>query len=186
MGILRAIIAAYIVATLAATSLAKLKGWRLASANLTRESVIPRSVTTVTLIVVALTEFTLSILLASNIQPILIGAATATLFLIFCAYQLLVAARTNFLMCSCSGTLRTDPASPPAIAGTVSACLIQAAMSISLVIIADRPGPAYYLLTTTAWLIPVGIFFINLIRRTETSELRARFWLIEARPENRT
>ena len=175
MAIFQALVAAYLIATLSATALAKLKNWRVSSVGVLRERVIPsRAATTVT-IAVATVEFLLATLFMLGIESTVTGFAATGLFLVFCGYQLLVAARTNSLMCSCAGTTRSDPASPPAVAGTVLACLVQAAFACTLAVVGGHPDGILHFITITAWAAPIVVFLAGLLRRSEPSEIDMRF-----------
>lgn len=177
MEIVRALIASYLIATLAATALAKLKNWRHASMSVTRENVIPQRAATVAVIAVATMELLLAAVFALGIAPAVAGFAGMGLFLAFCGYQLLVAAKTNSLMCSCAGTARTDLASPPAVAGTAISCLVQSALCGVLAITHDHPGVIFYLFTVTAGVVPVAVLLAGLFRQTRWPEMNGRFWL---------
>ncbi len=178
MSIIQAVAVGYIVATLAATGLAKLKNFRVTSEGISRESIIPTWATRVVVIGTALLELVLALLFTLAVQPRLVGLAGTVLFLIFGGYQLLVAAKTNTLMCSCAGTKRTDPASLPAIVGTVLACLFQAALSFILALFAVRANMIYHALAMVAFVVPVTTFFIGVLRKTGKSEVNGRFWLV--------
>lgn len=150
MDFVRALIAAYLIATLAATGLAKLKNWRSSSVNVMREGVIAPSAAGTVVIVLAAVELLLATLLMLGVQSAVTGFAGTGLFLAFCGYQLLVAARTNSLRCSCAGTSRTDPASLPAVTGATFACLAQAALACTLAVAGGRPDGNLGLLAIAA------------------------------------
>ena len=177
MEIVHALVASYLIATLAATVLAKLKNWRHASMSVTRESIIPHRAATTTVITVAIMELLLAAVFALGIEPAVAGFAGMGLFLAFCGYQLLVAAKTNSLMCSCAGTARTDPASPPAVAGTTISCLVQSALCCVLAITHTHPSILFYLFTVPAGIIPVTLLLAGLLRQTRWPEMNGRFWL---------
>lgn len=171
MEFVRTLIAAYLIATLAATALAKLKNWRASSVSVMRASVIPPRAAAAVIIVVVAMEFLLATLFMLGIEPAVAGFAGMGLFLAFGAYQLLVAAKTNSLICSCAGTTRTDPASLPAVAGTTLACLAQAALSCALAVSNDGSSEIFHLFTIIAWVVPVAVFLAGLLRRTGQSEI---------------
>ena len=106
-------------------------------------------------------ELALALLLVLAVQPRLVGLAGMALFLVFGGYQLLVAVKTNSLMCSCARTKRTDPASVPAVIGTVLACLVQAALSCFLAVSNVRPDMIFRLFAITAFDYPA----LYLLRR---------------------
>jgi hypothetical protein len=156
--ILRTLIASYLIATLGATALAKLKNRRVASAGLVRERVVPASAAPAIVVMVAMVEFSLATLLTFGTEPAMTGGATAALFVVFAGYRLTVAVRTKMLTCSCAGAIRSSPASPPAVAGATLACLILAALACLLVFL-DRPaGYPVNLLAVAAWSVPLASF----------------------------
>jgi len=169
----RTLIAAYLIATLAATGLAKLRNWRASSVSVMRENVIPPHAAGVVVLVVAAVELLLATLLMLGIESTAVGFAVMGLFLAFCGYQLLVAVKTNSLMCSCAGTSRTDPASWPAVAGVTLACLAQAALACTLAV-GGRPSGNLDLVTLAAWTAPIVVFLAGLLRRSGRSGIDER------------
>lgn len=139
MQFARAVMAAYLIVTLVATALAKLKNWRATSVGVARESVFPARTVPIVIFAVSAAELLIATFLMLGSRPIAWGFAGMGLFLAFLGYQVLVAARTNSLMCACAGVVRTDPASRPAVTGTVVSCLIQAGLSCVLAL----TGPAH-------------------------------------------
>jgi hypothetical protein len=175
LALFRTLIVAYLIVTLGSTSLAKLKNWRTTSAGILRERIIPGKVVPAVIITLAVAELSLATLLMLGIQPVATGIATAGLFLFFGAYRVAVAARTSFLMCSCAGTVRTDPASPAAVAGAFAACLIQASLAFILTRLGDRAGATLYdLLLVMAWMAPFVAFFVGIQRRAGESNIEDR------------
>jgi hypothetical protein len=166
MEFVRTAIAAYVIMTLTATALAKFKNWQTASVSVTREGIIPSRAALAVIIAVSSAEFLLATFFAFGFQPQITGFAAAGLFVLFLGYQLLVAKRTNSLMCSCAGAARTDPVSLPAVAGTTLSCLVQAALSSSLAIVRPATG-VLQLVVIVAWIIPIVLFVIGLSRRIE-------------------
>lgn len=154
--ILRTLIASYLIATLGATALAKLKNRRVASAGMLRERVVPAGAVPVILVMVAIAEFSLATLLTFGIQPVMTGFATAGLLMVFAGYRLAVAVRTKKLTCSCAGAIKTDPASPPAVAGAILACLMLAALACLLVFLGRPGGYPVNLLAVAAWTVPLA------------------------------
>src|ERR1022692_1544236 len=150
VGILRTLIASYLIATLGATALAKFKNRRVSSVGILREKVIPARVAPAIIITVALAEFLLATLLMLGAEPVATGFAAAALFVLFAGYRLMVAVRTRSLMCSCAGTIRTDPASLPAVVGAILACLIMAALACMLVFLGQPDGYPVNLLAIAA------------------------------------
>jgi hypothetical protein len=172
----RALAATYLIATLSATSLAKLKNWRMSSVGVLRESVIPSRAATVTVLAVSGTEFLLASFLAFGAESVAAGVVVASLFLVFGGYRLAVAKRTNSLICSCAGTIRSDPASPPAVAGTVVACLLQAALACAFALSGGRPNKdPLDILATAALALPIIIFLAGLLRRSDQSVIGGKF-----------
>jgi hypothetical protein len=170
----RTLAAAYLIVTLATAALAKLKSWRASAVSVLRESVIPPRAATAVVLAVAAVELSLATLFMLGAEPTGAGFAAMGLFLSFCGYQLLVAARTNSLMCSCAGVLRTDPASAPAVSGTVLACLIQAGLSYFLAITRADASGVFRLITFAAWVLPLIVILAGLLRRTRRSDGHAR------------
>jgi hypothetical protein len=143
-----------------------------------RESVIPSRAVSVMVIATVVVELALALLLVLAVQPRLVGLAGMALFLVFGGYQLLVAVKTNSLMCSCARTERTDLASVPAVIGTVLACLVQAALSCFLAVSNVRPDMIFRLFAITALIIPLFTFFVGAARRRGQSQVNGRFWLV--------
>ena len=123
-----------------------------------------------TIIVVAAVELLLATLFMLGVDSTVAGFAGMGLFLAFCGYQLLVAVKTNSVMCSCAGTSRTDPALLPAIAGVTLACLAQAALAGTLAVVDRRPGGNLGPLTVAAWAAPIIVFLAGLMRQSERSD----------------
>lgn len=155
LGILHVALASYLTATLGATALAKLKNWQICIAGMWREGVIPGLAVPAVLGTVIVSEFSLATLLAFDIEPVAAGLATAALFVLFAGYRLVVALRTKSLMCSCSGTIRSDPASPPVVAGAMLACLALAVCACLLAFGRQWPGYPVSLLAIASWIAPI-------------------------------
>lgn len=164
MQLVHAIIAAYLIVTLTATALAKLKNWQVASAGVARESVFPTRIAPIVIFGVAVAELVLATFFMLGFQSSVSGFTGTGLFLAFLGYQLLVARRTNSLMCACAGTSRTDPASLPAVTGTTVACLMQASLCCALPLTGSATG-VFHLAVIIAWLIPIVLFVAGLFRR---------------------
>lgn len=150
--------ASYLIVTLGATALAKVKNWRIASVGIQRERVIPAGAASAVIIALAIAEFSLATLLMLGAAPVATGFATAALFVVFAGYRLMVAVKTKSLMCSCAGMLRADPASLPSVAGASLACLILAAFASVLVFLGPPAGYPVGLLAVAAWAVPLAIF----------------------------
>jgi hypothetical protein len=175
MELVRALAASYLTATLSATSLAKLKSWRISSVGILRERVIPQRAAPAVILTVAVAEFVLATFLMLGIEPRETGFTATGLFLAFCGYQMAVAVKTRSLICTCAGTTRTDPASPAAVAGTGLACIIQASLACTLALSGGRPGGNLVLLTVAAWAIPLITFLAGVWRRSGRPDVDNRF-----------
>jgi len=151
-GLLRALIVAYLVATLTATSLAKLGQWRTVTVIAQRGRVIPVKAAPTVVIVTAIAELALATSLMAGFEPDLSALAIAALFVTFAAYRLVLAAKTKSLMCGCAGSARSDPAHPPIVIATTLACLVQAGMAATLVVW-SATGPFGWL-ALAAWIAP--------------------------------
>ncbi|GAA2165393.1 hypothetical protein GCM10009727_84040 [Actinomadura napierensis] len=124
---------------------------------------------------VAGAEFLLAALLAAGVQTVPTASAATGLFVCFACYRLLVARRTNSLMCSCAGRTRTDPATPAAMVGTTLACLIQAGLAGALLALGGRPdGGLLSSLAVVALLVPF-LFVAAGARRAVRDHDLARF-----------
>lgn len=174
MDILRALAATYLIATLSATSLAKLRNWRAASVGVLRESVVPRRAVTVTVWFVAVAEFMLAVAIAVRAEPLVTGIVAAGLFVTFGGYRIVVARRTSSLICSCSGTVRSDPASSAAVAGTLAACAAQAAVAGALAVAGGRPDGPLEFVTSGALIVPVILLLAGLLRASGRPQRRAK------------
>jgi hypothetical protein len=165
ISVLHVVIASYFAATLGATALAKLTNWRTSASGMLRENIIPMSSVPLFLFAVTMAEFSLATLLALGIEPVPVGFVTAALFMLFAGYRLVVARRTKAVMCSCAGTFRIDPASPPIVAGSVLACLIQAACACVLAFDSQHPEYPLNFLALAAWIAPVIALALGVSRR---------------------
>ena len=87
--ILRTLIASYLIATLGATALAKLRNRRVSSVGMQRERVIPARAAPAVIVTVAFAELSLATLLMLGAAPVATGIATAALFVLFAGYRLL-------------------------------------------------------------------------------------------------
>jgi hypothetical protein len=154
-GALHALAACYLILTLSATALAKLRRWRTTSIALIRESVVPAVLAPSVVIGVALMELTLSTLLLLEVEPVITGWAAISLLAIFGLYRLAVATRTNFLMCACAGKHEISPVSPPAIAAIVLTTALQACLAYGWMRTASRGSSgASEAAALVAWLAP--------------------------------
>jgi hypothetical protein len=174
--LIRTLVASYLIATLSATSLAKLKNWRTVSVGVLREMVIPRRAASATIVTVAAVEFLLATLLMLGVQPAVTGFVAAALFLTFGGYRVAVAVRTKSLICTCAGITQSDPASPPAVAGVGFACHLQAGLACTLALLGGRPGGNLLaLLTVAAWIAPFITLLTGNWRQSGRLEIDDRF-----------
>jgi hypothetical protein len=152
--IVRTLIASYLIATLGATALAKLKNRRAVSVSIQRERVFPARFAVTATGMLVIIEFSLATLLTFSVAPILTDFAAVALFVQFTAYRVMVAVKTKSLTCSCSGTIQTDPASFPSVGGAGLACLILAALACTLVFVGKPAGYPINLIAIAAWISP--------------------------------
>lgn len=152
----------YLVFTLVATSLAKLRRWRGSSLALVRERVIPAGLAPVVIIGAAVGELALATLMTLGFEAFKVGCVTAATFALFGAYRLTVAAKTKSLECPCAGTTEYSPATPQAIAALIVTCLFQIGMAALWALNASqgRAGEAI-LAGATAWILPFGVLLIG-------------------------
>lgn len=154
-GALHTLAACYLILTLSATSLAKLRRWRTTSIALIRESVVPAVLAPGVIIGVALLELTLSTLLLLEVEPVVTGWAASSLLAVFGLYRLAVAAKTKFLMCACAGKHEISPVSPQAIAAIVITTALQACLAYGWMRTASRGSTgAFEAAELVAWLAP--------------------------------
>ena len=163
---IRECIAAYLIVTLAATAFAKLSTWRSTSVGLVRESVIPTTVAPVIVFVVSSAELVFGTLIMLRIAVPVVGYTVAAFFVILAAYRLTVTARTNFLMCSCTGTQEIQLATRRSLAGAVTALLIQSGLAVSWALLANASASAAFEpLAVVAWLTPIALIVVGILRR---------------------
>lgn len=177
--IFRTLVASYLIATLGATALAKLKNRRAVSVSIQRETVIPAGLAATVAGTLVIIEFSLATLLTFGVTPTVTDFAAVALFVQFAVYRVMVAVKTKSLTCSCSGTIQTDPASFPSVGGAALACLILAALACTLVFVGKPAGYPVNLIAIAAWISP----FVGLVagarrghKRPDTSDIfRAEF-----------
>jgi hypothetical protein len=157
--------ASYLIVTLAATSLAKLRNLRVVSHTLRTEQIIPFRLIPAVSIGVPLAELVLATLLAAGIYARPVGFATASIFLLFSAYRgLQITAYPESTGCACAGIVQEAPFTIPAAIGGVLSCLVQAWIAVSLALSSGKP-PEEDLLRLAAWLLPFAVMGVGLIRR---------------------
>jgi hypothetical protein len=153
--IVHALIVSYLVATLGATGLAKLVNGRTAAVGMIREGALPSRMALPTILAAAVAEIALAVLLAIGFYPEIAAFGTSGLFVLFAGYRILVAAKVNAIVCSCAGTVRTDPASPPAVVGSVLACICLAGIACSVPFLGKPSGYPLNLIIIFSLALPV-------------------------------
>jgi len=174
MVLLRVLIVSYLVVTLGATGLAKLANYRTASAGMAREHIFPVRIATPAILAVAATELSLAVLLALGVHPEITLFGVAALFILFAGYRIIVAAKVNAIVCSCAGTVRTDAATPAAVAGGVLACVCLAILACASALLNRRIGYPLNLITLASLILP----FVSLaagLRKTNGIPEKNRF-----------
>lgn len=159
------LVTAYLIATLCASSLAKLKNFRVSYVGILRERVLPARVAAFVVAVVIICEFSLAVLLAINFMPGAVHDATAGLFIAFGCYRVAVALKTKALMCSCAGTLRSEAASPAALSGVFLACLALGAVSYLSAFAGRLEGTWVGVFVAGVWLSPFLALVFGYCRR---------------------
>lgn len=171
--IFRTLIAAYLIATLSATALAKIRNYRVASIGIQRERIIPAKAALALTFSLAITEFTLATLLMTGTAPEVVSLSAAALFTVFAGYRTMVAIKTKSLTCACAGSIRTDPASAPSVAGAGTAVLIMAALSCALIFLGPPASYPISSLAVFAWITPVFACIVGAVRRRGLREVDA-------------
>lgn len=161
--VLHEVCACYLIFTLTATSLAKLRRWRSSSLSMMREQVIPVRAAVAVTVAAALTELTLSTLLTIEADTLLTGLATGLLLLVFGFYRLAVAARTKSLMCACAGSPQYSPATVRAVTATIVSFLFMIGVTFCWTFTGNH-GTTTALRSAgiVAWLAPFIILLIGL------------------------
>ena len=155
--LLHGLAACYLIVTLTATSLAKLRRWRASSLAMIREQVIPAAIAPLVVIGTSLVELALATLLMLGVKPLLVSCAIAVTFGLFGIYRLLVAARTKSLTCACAGSPRYSPATPRAVAATVVTTLFQVGVAVAVMVTASQSDAGVVkLAAAVAWLAPLA------------------------------
>jgi hypothetical protein len=168
--VLHELCACYLILTLTATSLAKLRRWRSSSLSVMREQVIPLRAAVVVTIAVALLELTLSTLLVLEIHPLLTGCITVSLFFAFGCYRLAVAARTRSLMCACAGSPQYSPATFHAVMATVVSFLFMISVACCWTFVGSNGKlNTFSIAGIVAWVVPFAILFVSLFGRQRRS-----------------
>lgn len=175
-GFLATVAACYLVLTLTATSLAKLRRWRGSSLALIREQVIPIRAAPGVIIGVALAELALATLMMLRILPAAVGIAAAILFTLFGSYRFVAALRTRSLMCPCTGIAEYYPATPQAIAAAVFTCLFQIGLAITWAAAGNRAGTgAFQVARVVSWGVPFIVLLVGgFLRSRSRAHVEAR------------
>jgi hypothetical protein len=161
--VLRELCACYLIFTLAATSLAKLRRWRSSSLSVMREQVIPLPAAIAVTIAAALLELALSTLIMLDAYPVPTGLATCSLFLVFGCYRLAVAARTRSLMCACAGSPQYSPATFRAVMATIVSFLFMIGVACYWTFVGNRETmSALSDVRVVAWIIPFATLCVGL------------------------
>jgi hypothetical protein len=174
MDILRALMESYLVATLSATGLAKLANYRTSSAGMARERIFPVRIALPTILTVATVELSIAVLLAAGLYSGITLFSVAVLFVSFAGYRVIVAAKTNAIVCSCAGTVRTDAATTAAVAGGVLACVCVAGFACALAFISGRIEYPLNLIPVFCLILPVVSMVRGLRKRSGLGD-RNRF-----------
>ncbi len=165
---LQELAASYLIITLTATSLAKLRRWRSASIAVAREAVIPVSIAPFAVVGVALAELTLSTLMMLAVRPLLVGCAATILFVLFGGYRLIVTRRTGLVTCSCAGASQSSALTGGAIAAVLLTSASQAAIACWWMFGAKQHGlNSLQLVGIVAWLAPFAGLYVGIRRRAD-------------------
>ena len=165
--VVREFIAFYLVVTLAATALAKLRRWKESSLTLSRQTFVSVTLAPVVITAVALSELLLSALLATGVKPVVTGSATAALLAAFGGYRLSIAVRNKSLMCACAGSPEFAVATSPAIAALIFTSFFEVSSAVAWTVLSVRYQERNVdILGISALLIPfVFLIYGTLVRR---------------------
>jgi hypothetical protein len=156
----------YLVVTLVATSLAKLRNGRQASRAVRRERVVPAGMAPLVIGGVAAAELGLATLMALGTEPAVTGSAVMVLFLLFAGYRVLAAsrkARTDSYTCPCVGVPLTSEAAPRAVAAAVAACVIQAGLACGWGLAGRGGAGPVGVPLVVAWAVPFAVCSAGLV-----------------------
>jgi Methylamine utilisation protein MauE len=159
----------YLIVTLMATSLAKLRNWQTSAVGLQWEKVIPAFIAPTAIVVAAITELSLSTLLMLGVEPFLTGCATAGLFLLFGIYRLAVSVRTGSVTCTCAGVIRTESAAVSAIVGTLLASVLQVCFALIWACLSNHEPSDFEVIAVAAWSAPIVALVIGMGRHSTPS-----------------
>jgi hypothetical protein len=164
--LLRDVAACYLIVTLAATGLAKLRRWRTASVVLVRDAVIPPAIVPGVVIAVSLSELVLSVFLAAGVELFLTEVAVAALLTAFSIYRMVAAANSKALACGCSGAIRSVRRTAQTVSATALGSAWQVAMALALIATGTQHGGQWSALARmSALLVPFIALLIGHTRR---------------------
>jgi hypothetical protein len=169
LAIIREAAGCYLVVTLAATGLAKLRSWRTASTGVIGEKVIPRGMALLTVIAVSVTELSLAALFAIGRYPVVVGCITAFTFLCFGGYKVAVSIKTRNISCSCYGASKTYRATGPGVLAALAASLIQAALACTWAFMPEGREGVFELPVIVAFVIPLAAFLMSFYWRSPST-----------------
>lgn len=162
---LRDATACYLIFTLAATGLAKLRRWRTVAVVLARDAVFPTAFTPVVVFSVSLTELLLAAFLSIRFELTYTAAAVLALFVAFGGYRIAAAHSSNALTCGCSGAERANELTKPTLIATMLATSCQVMAALILIF---TSGLSRSSLSASAWMaalaIPLGAFIVGQVR----------------------
>jgi hypothetical protein len=165
---LRDVAACYLIVTLAATGLAKLRGWRTASVVLVRDAIIPPAIVPGVIIAISLSEMALSVFLAAGVKLFLTEVAVAALLTTFGVYRMVAAANSKALACGCSGAIRSVRRTAQTVSATALGSAWQVAMALVLVATGTQHGGQWSALARiSALLVPFIALLIGYARGPE-------------------
>lgn len=147
------LIGLYIVVTLVATSLAKLKNWRMSALGVRWGRIVPARLAATTIIVVSVAELLLAAAFTLGRAALLVSYAAAVLFFSFGCYQLVVAAKTRLATCTCAGNIKMSQATLSAMIGAVLASVVQASLALAWAFLGSAEhGATLQIVTVSAWI----------------------------------
>jgi len=165
----------YLVLTLTATGLAKLRMRRVTINSLRVEGVIPRSLVAPVVVAVSAAEILLAVSIVSRRYPLAFGLATAAVFVAFGGYKMAVVIRTGWTSCSCTGTSIAYKTTRPAVVATILVPLIQAALACLWAFLPQTGSAAISGVLVLALVVPVLFFLRGALSSAEPRLSRSLF-----------
>jgi methylamine utilization protein MauE len=163
--LLRDVAACYLIVTLAATGLAKLRRWRTASVVLVRDAVIPPAIVPGVVIAISLSEMVLSVFLTAGVELFLTEVAVAALLTTFGVYRMVAAANSKALACGCSGAIRSVRRTAQTVSATALGSAWQVAIALVLFATGTQHGGQWSALARiSALLVPFMALIIGYTR----------------------